>query len=789
MKRLTIAMLLLFAIALYFEYRYKVDQHYEEKSYDLQLQYNYVLKTYQHLIDIFMHDVIHDPEVLRIISDANRGVGKNANRDLLYIKYRDYYEQLKSKGILQFHFHLADGESYLRFHKPEKFGDNILAIRPTIQEVHLHHRAIHAYEIGRLYDGFRYVYPIMEEERLIGTVECSVGPKAVLDMMRSVLDASYSMILKKSMLETKIVAEGQLERHFHASLLSDAYMMRHDIHDESILPSSVAKRLQLKTAPKLLEGKASAVSAIKSFDAVQMLVFVPVNNIHGQNVGYYISSRSDTMVMQILYEQIAKFIVLGLALCLILYLYRKGRRTGYLLEQYKEAVDQSTLVSKTDPNGIITYVNDSFEKLSGYSKNELMGEPHSIVRASSMSPATFKGMWKTIQSGQIWRGKITNRAKNGSLYTVQATIIPITDPHGKIQEYIAIRHDVTELEELRKLLEGQLDSSIKSLDEKMHLLQQYETAIDNASMLLRTDANGVITYVNNTYERISGFAKEELIGSRFEALRAPMVPGSFFKDLWQTVKRKKIWKNVIENVGKSGKPFYIDSTIVPILNSDDSIREFMAIHHDVTAIYELQQEIIDTQREVVYTMGAIGESRSKETGNHVKRVAKYSYLLARHYGLEEEEAELLKQASPMHDIGKVGIPDAILNKPGKLDKEEWEVMMTHADLGYQMLQHSERPILKAAAIVAREHHEKWDGSGYPTGLSGEEIHIYGRITAVADVFDALGSDRVYKAKWEDEKIFGLFREERGKHFDPKLVDIFFEHLDEFLAVREELKDV
>jgi response regulator RpfG family c-di-GMP phosphodiesterase len=206
-------------------------------------------------------------------------------------------------------------------------------------------------------------------------------------------------------------------------------------------------------------------------------------------------------------------------------------------------------------------------------------------------------------------------------------------------------------------------------------------------------------------------------------------------------------------------------------------------------ITTLNREIEETQREVVFTMGSIGESRSKETGNHVKRVAEYSKVLALYYGLSEEEAEMLKQASPMHDIGKVAIPDAVLNKPGRFDEEERRIMDTHAALGYEMLKHSNRTLLQMAATVAYEHHEKWDGSGYPRGLRGEEIHIYGRITALADVFDALGSDRVYKQAWDDERIFTLFKEERALHFDPRLIDIFFDHLEEFLAIREKLKDV
>ncbi|TSI11017.1 HD domain-containing phosphohydrolase [Lysinibacillus sp. BW-2-10] len=199
----------------------------------------------------------------------------------------------------------------------------------------------------------------------------------------------------------------------------------------------------------------------------------------------------------------------------------------------------------------------------------------------------------------------------------------------------------------------------------------------------------------------------------------------------------------------------------------------------------LVQEIDRTQREIIYTLGEIGEMRSKEIGNHVKRVAEYSRLLALKYGLSEEEAEIIQLASPMHDIGKVGISDIIMNKPDKLTDEEYEVMKSHSLIGFNMLKHSERPIIKAAAVIAHQHHEKYNGTGYPQGIKGEQIHLYGRITAIADVFDALVSDRVYKKGWEMQKIIKYFKEERGKHFDPKLTDIFLANLDAFLKIKDE----
>jgi response regulator RpfG family c-di-GMP phosphodiesterase len=202
----------------------------------------------------------------------------------------------------------------------------------------------------------------------------------------------------------------------------------------------------------------------------------------------------------------------------------------------------------------------------------------------------------------------------------------------------------------------------------------------------------------------------------------------------------------------------------------------------------LFKEIEDTQKELIYRMGDIAEAKSKETGNHIKRVAEYTSLLAEGYGLPKIDVEIATLASPMHDIGKIAIPDEILHKPGKLTPEEFEVMKTHTTVGFELLKFSKRKILKAAAIIAHQHHEKWDGAGYPRKIAGKEIHIFGRILAVADVFDALIGDRCYKKAWPLEKVVQEFKTERGRHFDPNLVDIFLQSLDDFVAVKEKYLD-
>jgi response regulator RpfG family c-di-GMP phosphodiesterase len=202
----------------------------------------------------------------------------------------------------------------------------------------------------------------------------------------------------------------------------------------------------------------------------------------------------------------------------------------------------------------------------------------------------------------------------------------------------------------------------------------------------------------------------------------------------------------------------------------------------------LNDELLSSQLEMVYLLAGAAETRSQETANHVHRVGLLAEMLGQSMDLPASVCETLRYAAPLHDIGKIGIPDTILNKPGPHTPEEAEVMRTHATLGARLLGNSHRPVLRLAAEIAASHHENWDGSGYPLGLSGEAIPIGGRITMVADVFDALGSKRCYKDPWTPERIRAFMFEQRGTKFDPAVVDRLFERWDEALALRRELPD-
>lgn len=212
------------------------------------------------------------------------------------------------------------------------------------------------------------------------------------------------------------------------------------------------------------------------------------------------------------------------------------------------------------------------------------------------------------------------------------------------------------------------------------------------------------------------------------------------------------------------------------------------LNKNKSQIVELQNKTLTVQKEMIEVLGEAIETRSGETGNHVRRVAKMSFLLGELYGLSITECQRIEMISPMHDVGKIGIPEAILDKPGKLTQEERGVIETHTEIGYRLLMSGDGEIMHSAARIALEHHERWDGKGYPNQLMGEDIHIFARITAITDVFDALMSKRCYKEPWPLDKVIELFTRECGNQFDPFLCNLFLNNIHKFIVIREAYPD-
>lgn len=197
---------------------------------------------------------------------------------------------------------------------------------------------------------------------------------------------------------------------------------------------------------------------------------------------------------------------------------------------------------------------------------------------------------------------------------------------------------------------------------------------------------------------------------------------------------------------------------------------------------------VGEQERIIGRLCRFSQVRDEETGNHMRRMAFISQMIARELGYSDEFCDMILLAAPMHDIGKVGIPDRILLKPGRLDPLEWEIMKTHATIGYEVLKDSASDLLRMGADIAHSHHEKFDGSGYPQGLTGDDIPIVGRIVAVADVFDALVNKRHYKEAWAAGDAFALLRREKGAHFDPACVDAMLRNIDDIMRIQARYAD-
>ena len=205
----------------------------------------------------------------------------------------------------------------------------------------------------------------------------------------------------------------------------------------------------------------------------------------------------------------------------------------------------------------------------------------------------------------------------------------------------------------------------------------------------------------------------------------------------------------------------------------------------------LRQALLDlkgSSLETIFRLTQAAEYRDEDTGEHIQRMSNYAAAVARKLGLGDNTIEWVLHAAPMHDIGKIGIPDSILLKPGKLDADEWEIMKQHTIIGGKILADSKAGYIRLGEVIALTHHEKWDGSGYPRGLKGREIPLVGQIVAIADVFDALTTRRPYKEPFSLEKSYAIIREGRGSHFKPDVVDAFFDIEEEILAIKERYKD-
>ncbi len=462
---------------------------------------------------------------------------------------------------------------------------------------------------------------------------------------------------------------------------------------------------------------------------------------------------------------------------------RETEQSQKLLEQYKRLVDEKAIVVKVDIDGNIVYVNQHFCELSGYSETELLGQHYLFSLDPSNQKAVLDELKQSLLENKKWNGLLKKRTKSGAIYVVDVSVIAVVDTENRIEEFVALMVDMTEVYEKFERLSLNLK---QDLSKQRHFLHEYEHALEVGTSLCVLNPDGTIVSTNQNFSMTLDCTPDELVGQSFYDM---VQNGAEFKErIMARVMEKGFSSRVIKITGKYGLQHTFSTVIVGIHDQDGKICSLMSLNHDISETIKLNEDMIENQKDLIYVLGEVVENRNQETGLHIKRVALISELLARKYGLSEEYASMIKIASPLHDIGKIGIPDKILLKPGKLSVLEYEEMQKHADLGFHLLSKLDRPLVKMAATIAHEHHEYFNGKGYPLGLEGENIAIEARIVSLVDVFDALSTRRVYKEPWADEEIISYIRDNKGTQFDPELVELFLNNIDEILLIRDQFKE-
>lgn len=457
------------------------------------------------------------------------------------------------------------------------------------------------------------------------------------------------------------------------------------------------------------------------------------------------------------------------------------------IKAYQNLVNNAMLHIITDENLNITHINDRVIEASNLREVDIIGR-NALDFLSEESRQNAKVSFvPQLKSTHSWVGKLSQKRSDGTYYYVKAIAQAMLDGHGKPAGYLIGEIDDTHDELRRMALEQDANFLRRTDEEKRFLLEQYEQIINSSQLFFRLDLHKNFIYANDIFTQLTGLDPNFIIGRNIYEFIEPDEHWQWHL-IGQALERDGQYRSILEYTCPNGEKKYIKSSGYLIRDLNNQPVESMAVGTDITEIINNTKEIENIQKDIIYAMGTICENKNSETGNHIVRVAEYSALLARLYGLSKEDVELLRIASPMHDIGKIGIPDHILNKPGKLTEEEFEIIKTHTTIGEEIFKNSTRLILKTSGEIAGSHHEWWDGTGYPKQLSGEDIPLFGRITALADTFDALSNDRCYKKAWPIDQVIEYIKNLRGKQFQPELVDLFLEHIDDFIAISKCYQD-
>jgi putative two-component system response regulator len=435
-----------------------------------------------------------------------------------------------------------------------------------------------------------------------------------------------------------------------------------------------------------------------------------------------------------------------------------------LLSLIESASDAVVAVS---PDGLLTSWSEGAERLFGYTREEIVGK--SVLLLSPRDGARqARALLDAVQAGKrVERVEAERIGKDGRVLKLRVSVSPVLGRSGEFAGAVGIYTDVSEqrrAEEALRASERRYRSVIEALNE---------------GVIMR-DANGRVVACNSSAMRILGLSPDELHDSTADrpAVRLVHEDGSpFLADEHPTSVSRRTGEpqaGIVMGVESDDGPTRWISTNSSALAGPEEQTPYAAVASftDITELRQTMSELHAARLEDLKRLALVGEYRDDDTNRHTERVARTAELLAGELGLDSEFLAIVHSAAPLHDVGKIGIPDRILLKPGALTPEEFEIIKTHTTIGGRILSESQFPVLRMASVIALTHHERWDGSGYPARLAGEQIHIAGRIIAVADAFDAMTHTRPYKRAFSVEHAVAEIERCSGTQFDPRVVQAF-----------------
>ena len=587
---------------LYHHWTLKEKNHYSEHQTLLDTAYRASIQSYRLAMESFFYNSINTPQVLELFKQGvdARDDAKNLARGKLYRYLAPAYAEMKRRNLLQLHFHQADGTSFLRFHKPESFGDALFEVRPGVRICNTEKRIVQGFENGRALSGFRYIFPLSLEGRHLGSVEVSVTTKAILDSLKG-LDPQreYACVLSRRITGSLLFAD---QKWLYSPAAIHADYMVEDANaklESSPMPlsataSSLNDLLRARTDVQEAMQAGTALTINQSYASVPYTVsLLPILDIDNRLAGYLISYAQDQVIAKFRQEYFILLVYAALLLSLIFALVWRLRLRGQALGKAKqnlEAMNNALAegVFTLDFDGRITMVNPAACAILGYDENALLGQDaHSLLHRGPEQGVISKTSCPfslQVKQGLPHDGEEYFLTKDGRLLTVEVASRPVFHEKRAAGSVIAF-HDIT----ARKKIEAALRHSEE-------IGRQLTTAVEQSPVsVMITGPQGTIEYVNAKFTEKTGYSLAEAMGQNPRILKSGLMPDELYRNLWQTIKSGHVWKGELHNRRKDGTLYWESVSISPIRDDHGRITHFIALKEDITEQIRMEEELRENE--------------------------------------------------------------------------------------------------------------------------------------------------------------------------------------------------